>query len=326
MFETQELRKLKHRGERMDKFPDSLSLEALSTLVDKLSCYLLYLKEEQSQQLRKYLDFICSFIKETVDRCVEQNIRLVGSIVQTRFYMRLKSKGVDLDDAAQEGSIGLLTAAFLYDPSRGYAFSTYATWWIQCFLRKCLTKSTLIHIPPYLVNPNNSIEDNKKNNKKDEKKNESQIDKHRRSNYYQRWENAQRAKKVRSIHTSDNFGRKSKDLQVYDKEQEQIMEGLVDKIDLKDLMCYLHPLEKRIIELRYFLGYTLDETKRALLREGILPQSITKERVRQKEVRALNTLRKKAGVLKDEKETPKIIGKRTDLDDSNNLSTIKASA
>src|SRR6185369_16878399 len=59
------------------------------------------------------------------DRLVRCNLRLVWSIAR-----RYTFSGIPLVDLIQEGSIGLIRAADRYDHTRGFRFSTYATWWI----------------------------------------------------------------------------------------------------------------------------------------------------------------------------------------------------
>lgn len=76
-------------------------------------------------------------------RMIETNMRLVVSVA--RKYQNL---GLPLEDLVQEGAIGLSRAAELYDPSRGYAFSTYSYWWIRQSITRALSNfNSPIRIP-----------------------------------------------------------------------------------------------------------------------------------------------------------------------------------
>jgi RNA polymerase primary sigma factor len=61
---------------------------------------------------------------------------------------RYQHRGLPLDDLVQEGTVGLLRAVGLFDPARGYKFSTYAVWWIKQALRRALAiQVPLAHVP-----------------------------------------------------------------------------------------------------------------------------------------------------------------------------------
>jgi len=61
---------------------------------------------------------------------------------------RYQQRGLPLDDLVQEGHVGLLRAVDLFDPARGYKFSTYAVWWIKQGIRRALdTQIPLTHVP-----------------------------------------------------------------------------------------------------------------------------------------------------------------------------------
>jgi len=61
---------------------------------------------------------------------------------------RYQHRGLLLDDLVQEGTVGLLRAIDLFDPARGYKFSTYAVWWIKQAIRRALaTQVPLAHVP-----------------------------------------------------------------------------------------------------------------------------------------------------------------------------------
>jgi len=61
---------------------------------------------------------------------------------------RYQQRGLPLDDLVQEGAVGLLRAVDLFDPARGYKFSTYAVWWIKQAIRRALAQQVpLAHVP-----------------------------------------------------------------------------------------------------------------------------------------------------------------------------------
>lgn len=116
--------------------------EALSAYLKDMGRYALLTKEEESE-----LAYQARGGSELASRRLAQaNLRLVVSIAK-----KFMGRGLPLGDLIQEGNLGLLRAVEKFDPTKGFRFSTYATWWIrQACSRAIQDKGHAIRIPVHM--------------------------------------------------------------------------------------------------------------------------------------------------------------------------------
>ena len=103
--------------------------------------------EELTPEERKKLEKAVEEGKKARDIMIRSNLRLVVSVAKR--YMR---RGLSFLDLIQEGNLGLLKAIERFDPSLGYKFSTYATWWIrQAIGRAIAEQARTIRVPLHML-------------------------------------------------------------------------------------------------------------------------------------------------------------------------------
>lgn len=233
--------------------------------------------------------------EEARNKFIESNLKLVISVAKSYLH-----QGLPVLDVIEEGNLGLITAVERFDPELGYKFSTYAIWWIrQSIMRGIQEKSRVVKI---------SVGANELYSKIKRYNNKIYLEKGREATTEELSLALNiREEKIKQLKTSfqdvisldSKVNEEEEDTTIADfiadpSSMEEIIVENLEKESIKNILNYLNEREKTILLMRFgFVNdkiYTLEEIGKKL--------GITRERVRQLEIKILKKIRR--GIVKND--------------------------